>query len=438
VTNLSAEVKRARRNLFGRGGIISACQFFRQGWGEPRVFAASIIIAPEMPALLPEGLIGNFGAAGFTYEEAFLGSVGECVERYCAAVSDRPDLIVEASQNELGAGAIGMDVFNFYRPDQYDQKGWPFGRWDPGNRIRWVRGRSLVDGAERFVPASLVFVPYQPLGRADFPALSVSSGQACHPVWERAVLTGLYEVVERDAFMINWLRTIPGRPVDFLSDPVLGALHRRHFAGSNTTFRVFELTLDIPLPVMICVAESSAEGNRSLVCVGASCRTSPREAATKAIIEAAQGMIWCRDLIRRRPDWRPQPDWSNIVDFEDHVRMYCEPDVQHHLDFVRSSAVPSRALAPAPEPLSPEKDLKRAIDLVKGAGLEPIVLDLTTPDVRDAGYHAPKVMIPGAVPLSGPHAFQPLGSARLWRAPAKVGLTGLAPEELNPIPHPFP
>jgi ribosomal protein S12 methylthiotransferase accessory factor len=57
--------------------------------------------------------------------------------------------------------------------------------------------------------------------------------------------------------------------------------------------------------------------------------------------------------------------------------------------------------------------------------LEVIAVDLTLPEVKAAGLHVVRVLIPGMIPLTFGANYVCKGAARL------------ANHDLNPIPHPF-
>jgi ribosomal protein S12 methylthiotransferase accessory factor len=423
----------ARDSMIGRMGLIRVCKTILHSPGEPRLHSVTVIPA-ETSVYMGQNIVGEAGAVGFTRQQAMQGAIGECVERYsCAYIN--PDLLVRASKHDLGDEAIGMDEFAIHADAQYDAPDWPFPRWQADKPITWVRGKSMITGARRYVPASLVYVPWTQTDRSDFLTLAVSTGQSCHTDFARACLTGLFEVVERDAFMITWLRKLRTTRIDFLADPELARLYERYFAGCELEFRVFDMTTDLRIPSMLCVVEGRSHKG-PIYGMGASTRLSEREAITKALLEAAQDMIWCRDLVRRKPDWRPAPDWSNIRDFEDHVRLYCEPEMGPELGFLldgdRTRAVRDEVL-----PAKNEEALALSLDRVRDVGLDCIIVDTTAPDVAAAGFHAPKIFIPGTVLLTAVHRLPALGSPRLDSVPRALGQADRL-DTLNPIPHPFP
>jgi ribosomal protein S12 methylthiotransferase accessory factor len=313
---LEVALQRSRQRLQGNLGIVRHVRRILNGPGMPRIHSASSIIN-SIATYNHSEMVGHTGAVGFTWEQAAIGAVGECLERYCCAVYNHADLRY-ASARELGPGAVGMDRFELYTERQQAHPQFPFPRWHADLPIHWVPGRSLLDGGDRWVPASLTYIPYvpsnQPGRQADLLALAVSSGQACHTDPDAALLSGLCEVIERDAFMLVWSKKLSVPRLDVSGDAELSALFDRYFACPGLAFHLFDLTLDVPVPTVLCIAEGqSARG--PYLCVGAACRPNYRDAVVKAWMEAAQGLIWAHSLIDSKPDWRPEPDFLNVRDF---------------------------------------------------------------------------------------------------------------------------
>jgi ribosomal protein S12 methylthiotransferase accessory factor len=70
-----------------------------------------------------------------------------------------------------------------------------------------------------------------------------------------------------------------------------------------------------------------------------------------------------------------------------------------------------------------------------------IAVDQTTPETRKNGLHCLKVLVPGMLPMTfGYHCTRLTNLDRVLTVPAKLGYAKepLAPEQLNPHPHPFP
>lgn len=426
----------ARRHLIGRLGLIREVREILGASGDAAVFSASCVTA-KTSGWLGTDIVGQSGAVGLTWEEACAKAIGECVERYCCASYDWNDL-VRASKEDLGSAAIGMDEFQMYAPTQYTDPRFPLAPWDPSRRVHWTLGRSLHTGATCYVPSALVYIPYRlrnPDDKLDLVGLSVSSGQACHTHITRALLSGIYEVVERDAFMIRWLRQLPPVRIDLLTSPAVASIYNRHFRASHVAFDVFDITVDIAIPTVLALATGRSKRG-PIVTVGAAAALTEDRAIVKALQESFQGMVWARDLLIRQPDWAPGCNYSNVRTFDDHVRFYCEPDTQRFLDFIVSTP----HLRPAARSIefdSAEDELARALAIIAKANLDVVAVDTTSPEIAAIGFHCPKVFIPGTVPLTSVHALQALGSDRLHSVPTRLGFH-VDDLPFNPVPHPFP
>jgi ribosomal protein S12 methylthiotransferase accessory factor len=425
----------ANNTLLGKAGLISCLREFVIGPGEPRLFAVGSVTA-SLERVSAIQIPGTQGAVGFSYEEAALGAIGETIERYCAACYEWDDLIY-ASKNELGDDAIGMDQFQIYTEDVYARSG--LARWSPDVPIYWVEGISLHSRARRFVPAALVYLPFRKDDPRNSPklALSVSTGQACHTDRIQALLCGLYEAIERDAFTITWMRRIPPTRIDYREDPFLEEIYRRYFECGSIQLHVFDITLDLRVPTMFCVATGMSRRGPFLT-VGAATRHSEREAILKAMKEACQGAAWAWELMESRADWHPLPDFSNLEIFEDHVRLYCEPEMMPHMDFIMKTARHRVISGPEPPAKGPELVLQKTLDELARYELEAVAVDLTTPEIAELGFCSVKVLVPGLAPLTAKHVLPALASRRYTEVPVRLGLTDSVHYDWNPAPHPFP
>jgi ribosomal protein S12 methylthiotransferase accessory factor len=419
--------------MVGPTSIVRAVRTILNSPGEPRLHSVSSV--PNSFSLIGGAdMSGHTGAMAETWEGAAASAIGECVERYCCAV--QPPQLLVASAAELGAEAIPLDGFELFAERQYAHENFPFPRQDDSLPITWAEAHRLRDQARRLVPACLVYIPYIPRlpDSTDMLALSVSSGQACHTDRDIALLSGLYEVIERDAFMLTWVRRLTPNRLDLSTDPELSAWFDRYFSGTSLSFDVLRLPHDTGLPTVLCVARGTSEAG-PFGCVGAATRLDEPDAIRKAVIEAAQGAVWVRDLIRTLPDWRPEPHFVNVRDFPDHVRLYGLPEMLGELDFL--TAGPTVPVA-AGVPRSPQETLETCLTRIEAVGLEPLVCDIGTRDVREAGIHVVRVLIPGSVQLYAVHGLPTFGARRLDTVPRQLGFDAEVHRSFNPAPHPFP
>lgn len=437
--SLQTVLDRAQATLVGPRALIHVNQRILNQPGLPRIHNASSIIN-SIKTYNHSELVGDTGAAGLNWQEAAIGSIGECLERYCCAVFDHSQLTY-ASQTALGDAAVGMERFSLFTRRQLDNPLFPFRPWDAALSQHWVEAEVLGTGEKRFVPACMTFIPYvehpDPAYTRDQFGLAVSSGQACHSDWNAALISGLCEVVERDAFMITWLKRIAPKRIEWEHDAELMGIFERHFACPNLKFHLFDLTLDIQIPTVACIIEGTSDRGGYL-CLGASTRSNYRKAIVKAWLEAAQAQVWMLDLLRSKPDWQPGSDWGNVRDFEDHVRLFAEPWMRSHAEFMLDTPHVVRPDFDAGTYASTADEIDACLRAVQAEGYEVLATDLTTREVRDSGFVVPKVFVPGLAPLYATHGLPTVGSPRFSQVPKKLGRDALPDGQFNPVPHPFP
>jgi len=302
--------------------------------------------------------------------------------------------------------------------------------------MRWVLGQSLTRKRQVYVPAQYVFLPFDPLPGEPVLLYHTSTGSACGSSFASAAISGLCEVIERDAFMIHWQCRIPAPKVDLSSNEALWTEFQQRYDRPGITYHMWDYTTDIGVPVYF-VAVTEDRPTSVTLAVGAASRPHPTAAARKALMESVQTRVWLRQM-SRSTGLKQISDWDDVRSFEDHVHLWGSPEMLQHANFLFHS--PHQvAIRPDPEPWTEERQIAHLVDQLAQAGLEAIVVDITPADMRSLGLTVVRALIPGCIPLSSDHRFEPLGGRRLCTVPAKLGHPApTSTADFNPVPHPFP
>lgn len=431
----ATQCEQLRQALVGPCSLIKYLHKVRSVAGSMRIFNYSCVLNSTR-LFLGDDIPGATGAAGLTEASAMLAAIGEAAERYCAAYIPW-QILVKGSARQLGAEAIGIDQFGLYLPEQY-QENFPCMPYSADTQLYWVKGRSLLNQQSRLIPAPLIYIPYHyqdKTAKTDFVSLAVSSGTACHSDRQQLRLNGIYEVIERDAFMITWMRKIQQSRLRWMDDATMWALYQQHYAGSGVQFHLFDITLDLQIPTVLCLAESVLRPGRVVV-AGCATRASYREAATKAMLEAAQCMTWAQYLVVQHQDWEPAVDYANVQTFQHHVMTYLRPQMLHELDFLLKT--PYEKAWPQESQTDLNHCYQQVLALLASQQIDVIEVELTTPEIADVGLSVAKLVLPGLVQINGDHRYPPLANPRFDSVPAKLGLAERCQAYRNPAPHPFP
>jgi len=379
---------------------------------------------------------GNNGGAAMDRYSALAKAIGEAVERYCAAIFRYRDLVL-ARHSDLQVRATPPSEFALYRPDQFDLDNCQWQPFTPEALVAWTPGRSLLTGEEVLVPAASVFVPYHfQLARGETPIMQpISTGLAAGCSFAQASLSGVCEVLERDAFTLTWQGRLSRPRVVPKSLPESGRDLIRRFNDVGVDVHVLDITQDIAVPTIMTVALGDAPTSPA-VAVAAATDPTPERALIKSLEELAHTRKFARQVMEYTPPLLVDVEGGHplVREQQDHLRFYCPQPAKDFISFAWASTEwrPFGTLSDA-RAASPEQELRRVVELAAAAGYEPIACELTTPDIAALGLSVVRVVIPGLNPLFMGHRNRALGGERLRRL---AGVQSGQPD--NPYPHPFP
>jgi ribosomal protein S12 methylthiotransferase accessory factor len=442
-TDARETLRRASRLVSRRVGLLRAVGPGVTYAQDPAIFSAGAV-SSQLSLSQRIANPSKAGGAGEVLEVSLAAAVGEAVERYAMLFYDKSQMVL-ASYRDLQEPAVPPDLLRLHSRQQVEHprlRG-RLAYFDDDSRLHWVWGWSLTHDRARLVPAALVYLGYRSDPEEASIGSNASTGLAAGLTQEAAILSGLYEVVERDAFALSWLfRQVRHKVV--VDDAELRARLRSAFAVDRSDVRLdlFDLTCDISISSVLAILRRPAEFGPAL-CLGAASRLSPRDAARKSLLELGQGLPYLRVLRSQNKNWAAREDFSDLTSFDHHLMLYNErPELAAAaLAFYDSageelmSAIPDRSTGRL------KGDVECCVGLLAQAGYEVIVVDLTTPDLQQAGFSVVRVLVPGLVPLHGDHNLPYLGVARLREVPWRLGWVDRAQDPLtvlNPLPHPFP
>lgn len=373
--------------------------------------------------------------------QARAAAIGEAIERYSVAWAE-PEYFIRATSADLTAAGVrhtGPERLSLFAADQFDNPRFPFARFDPELSLDWVWTRDLLDDEPTLVPARLVYMqsalPTEPpIGYA------TSNGLACAVTYEEAVVSGLGELLERDAFMATWYGKLSLPRIDVASSPQLQSFFDQHVTPTGLDVALINLSELVDFPVVLAVVRNE-HTNIAPLALGAAGASDPFVACYKAVIEAFQTRTWAKAEQREGAVLDPADGFEQVETFDDHVRMSIHPTVAEVTRFLDASetVLPLDAL-PSVAADTPAAAIHEIVGRLNRQGVRVSAVDVTSPDVAAGGLCVAKVFSPELSPLDSGYQNRYLGGARLRKRAAQVGLRDreLRFDELNPFPHPFP
>lgn len=447
LTSLLEDLSPALRKVASREvGIVTTLEECLADVQDPPLIRVSCEIADGRELIgTPLGHAAGIGGSGFSRAAAASAAVGEAVERYSGSFLPL-DRFVHASARELGGNAVDPASFALFADEQYARPGFRFERFTEDTPVHWVEGTELGSGARVWLPVELVYLGdvVEPGGKRI--AYATSSGMACAEGPLEATERGLLELLERDAFVLAWNRRISPPRLAWSANAQLQALEDDYFRPTGLEYTALDLSACHGLPIVLAVVRG-APGAGGALGVGAAAAFEIERAWWKALSEAFASRSAGHKLSLLRPQRRfANPD-AEVLSFEDHIQYYADPARAAAAEFLTAS--PERRDASeitTSERLQASERIDFLVERISRAGSSSYAVDVTAPDVADAGLTVIKTLAPKLCALDVLHGARFLGSRRLVEASCLRDMserdtltTGpRRVEDLNPDPHPFP
>ncbi|MFF5705325.1 TOMM precursor leader peptide-binding protein [Streptomyces sp. NPDC012794] len=399
---------------------------------------------------LPDGGYGRSGDYGSSERVALF----EGVERLTGMRPHGKRTVLRASYAALGPQrALDPERLGLPDPAHHGHPASPTVPYTPDLELDWVHGWSLTRGRTVAVPEHVAYWDPGP-GRPRV-VYECSSGCGLGNSPEEAALYGLFEVAERDAFLMAWYARTPLRRIAPPDDDleVLHLADRAELAGYELA--LLDATNDFGVPAVVAVARHTDPRSAApQVFLAAGAHHDPRAAIRSAVVEAVTNVFNAAQRLRAEPGscdprrLRPMLERPElVVTLSDHTALYGLPEARPRLDFLYEGddrPTPWREAWPgAPEPVAePAGLLDATVRRLAGAGLEVIVVGQDEAGVRERlGLHTAKAVVPGALPMTFGHVNRRTrGLPRLLEVPHRLGRAAgpLRHDELPLHPHPFP
>jgi len=378
--------------------------------------------------LLPE--IANSGA-GFDEESAINAAIGETLERYASAMQDK-NIIVESYDEMVNRKleAIQPEKFDLFSDEQYNTPSFPYKKFDNSTKVGWVSCKEFGKDEDIYVPAAFVYLPYIRKEKEEAITPYISTGLAAHTNYEEAVLSGIYEILERDAFSLSWLNKIP---------PMKMPAKYEYDGGEKLKQYCYEITLDIPIHTVVSVMEGEIDG-KNILSIGAATRYELSEAYKKATIESLQGRNYVYDLVDYFKDIELTNDFKNIDTFQKHAMFYSKfPEMRKEVNYLVNGV---ENVYRESKPIDEEnitdirEKLNKVVKIINEQGYKVYVKDITPSDLDKLNICVVRVIIPGLHGLHGTHNYRYLGGKRMKKFNEKYCNNN--GNTFNVYPHPFP
>ena len=238
---------------------------------------------PVYTAIRPTAEYGGvsvYGGKGISKDHAKASAMMEGFERY-SAERQSGDATLIKNISEISDPYINPKSLNL--PKELEKK-------DLSDlNIEWSIVNDLITGDDYYIPSNAIFHPYTHNNDVDSLFKSNTNGLASGNILEEAILHGIFEVIERDAWSIFELthKNYSQINLDTIESNIINETIEM-FTSNGITIKLMDFTADIKIPTIAASADDTITKDAGLLTLGMGTHLDPEVAILRALTEVAQ------------------------------------------------------------------------------------------------------------------------------------------------------
>lgn len=343
---------------------------------------------------------------------AMTSCLAEAVERYCMSYIPKNE-IISCKKDKLKKERVFSD-FSTYSDEQYSN----IDKFLNPNKekIEWTKIYDIKNKKNyMYWPASLIYLPFD-LNKAV--AETTSTGMAADFSINDCIKSGLMELIERDALMINFMQRL--NPPEINIETILGDNKKLiDKIKSEYNIKIYKLYSDLNVPIYLSIIYKQ---NKKKVHygIGACASLDSDYAINKSLKECLFTYFYSLNIMDVK-----QNNSKKIKTLFEHFLYYQDENFNKLL-------FDSKIIKYKKEKISYEDVLKN----LEENNIKVYFKELTTGDIKNTGIKVVKVVAPSLIDLNKSHIYPRLGAKRFFEVPKKLNLP--YNNNLTTLPHPFP
>lgn len=352
---------------------------------------------------------------------ALLRCLGECVERFSLHCPKNKRIILT---NFLSIHENALDP-SIYINNSLIKKA----------RFGWVEGYNFTKKTKCLIPAQLIYLDYKGDDKVQL-TTRISTGASAGLTHETTLLRGIYEVVERDAFMTIYLNKITAPRIELKSiknktiQLIFNSLKRY-----NLEWFLFDITNDLNIPSFLTILVDKTRLGPAIA-VGTKSSFNIKEAIISSVEESLMGRIFIKEKIKNiiinKKKMNVKIDYNLIRNETDRGLFWSSIKMLKKLDFLINQT--PRKININRYKFNPKEELSRVNELIEKKGFQIYYADITPNNFRMLNYFVYKIIIPGLQPLYLDEKNKELNYQRLKEVSHYFNQKRYS---VNKVPHPF-
>ncbi|WP_409199788.1 YcaO-related McrA-glycine thioamidation protein [Methanobrevibacter sp. DSM 116169] len=238
---------------------------------------------PVFSAIRPtseEGSVSVYAGKGINKSHAKASAIMEGFERYSAERQNIDDVfygtISEAKEKHE---IIEPEHLNLAKDLKFNED----------TSLEWTLSKDIISDKDFLIPTNAIYHPYNSENNTISLFKSNTNGLASGNNLEEAILHGIFEVVERDAWSIFELTKKNKKEVklDTIDSELINDVLEK-FKNESIDIKLLDITVDIEITTIVAISDDTLLKDPALLTIGVGTHLNPEIAILRALTEVAQ------------------------------------------------------------------------------------------------------------------------------------------------------
>lgn len=382
--------------------------------------------------------------AALTKEKSQIKAFGEFIERYCATnyMNDHNIKLYYNTfeeQSKCGDCLNPRELIDF-NDNANLRNGSEFSVYSDDSMVSWIIGTEETEGKTVWIPAQKVFLGMPFINGEQMYMQLISTGLACGSTYYDAMLGSLYEVIERDSFMLTWLLRLPSKRivVDSFKNRELQELYSHitnNLVGEDELL-IYDISQTDGIYTILTFIRNSNLSSFGLITSSAA-DIDPECALLKSLEELCLTQGYAYYILCENEDAKDsiaEMKVSDVTSLGNHIKYYGTGNRSDEFDFldVTNASINLSDMCRCQTLLDKKESALYVIELLKKQNLSVFTVDVTRQEIMECGLFTIKTIIPGYNDLDNSHNSRLIANKRLLDLKKKYNVS------INNAPHPFP
>ncbi|EGQ1665009.1 YcaO-like family protein [Staphylococcus pseudintermedius] len=341
-----------------------------------------------------------YGAGtGKNCEEAEKYANFEALERIANSINCRNEIV--ETYNNLKRNKVDLDKFPMISKKEYSMNT----KLDKNQLIDWVECVDIINKELKMIPSSYVYLYNSELFQGDKITNPISTGAALHENYNKAIINGIYEVIERDGIALTWLIKKTNGNVNHLFTEDERMLFSSEFLGEVNYYDVSTVKGIITICAHAKAYYSDKVSNTLMFATDVNF-DSIKKKLKKELISVMFSF-------NNKKKFNKDIDYNNFVSVDENGLYMAHDFNDKYFRFFDEQEKGNIEMEPLDNAITPDKELTNLLNILRTNDMDVYCVDITCREVKKNNYKAIKIVIPQLQPISFVHKSRYLESERL-------------------------